>query len=265
MAARLSAIPAPAPMTPRERFERDGFVRIEGALSPGEVERYRGAADQVYERIGTAGAPLHRLAFLGEDPGFVNLLDHRSTLPLVVQVLGDNIHCYHCHLDVHPGPEAARDVWLWHQDGGVINRDLETSPRPRLSVKVAFFLTDVSIPGRGNLVVLPGSHRTDRIEPPAGGSNELPGAQQIVARAGDAIMFDRRLWHMRSPNASEVTRKVLFLAYAYRWIRPRDDMALPEETLAAASPVQRQLLGIADGAADHWLLGAAPALRTRNP
>ena len=141
-----------------------------------------------------------------------------------------------------------------------MNRDLETSPRPRLSVKVAFFLTDVSVPGRGNLVVLPGSQRTDHVEPPADGSNDLPGAQPILAAAGDAVVFDRRLWHMRSPNTSAHTRKVLFLAYAYRWIRPRDDMPIPADLVATASPAQRQLLGIADATIDHWSLGEAPAL-----
>ena len=136
-------------------FEHDGFVTIPGALTSSEVARYRTAVDAVYEREGTVGSPLHRLAFLPDDARFIELLDHRATLPVVRQVLGDNIHCYHCHLDVHPGPEVPRDAWLWHQDGGIVNRDIETSPRPRLSVKVAFFLSDVSGPGRGNLVVLP--------------------------------------------------------------------------------------------------------------
>lgn len=263
MAARLTAIPPLARPTLRARFERDGFVRIPGALTDAEVMRYRRAVDRVAAEHVSEGTMLHRLAFLGEDPSFVKLLDHRATLPLVRQVLGDNIHCYHCHLDVHPGAETPRAVWLWHQDGGVMNRDLETSPRPRLSVKVAFFLSDVSIPGRGNLVVLPGSQRTDRMEPPADGSNDLPGAQPILASAGDAVMFDRRLWHMRSPNTSDVTRRVLFLAYAYRWIRPRDDMPIPADVVAGASPAQRQLLGIADAAVDHWSLGEQPALADR--
>ncbi|HVD69487.1 MAG TPA: phytanoyl-CoA dioxygenase family protein [Actinomycetota bacterium] len=262
MAARLTAIPPLARPTLRDRFERDGSIRIPGALTDAEVARYRRAVDRVAAAHASEGM-LHRLAFLGDDPTFVNLLDHRATLPLVRQVLGDNIHCYHCHLDVHPGAETPRNVWLWHQDGGVVNRDLETSPRPRLSVKVAFFLSDVSIPGRGNLVVLPGSQRTDRMEPPADGSNDLPGAQPILADAGDAVMFDRRLWHMRSPNTSAFTRSVLFLAYTYRWIRPRDDMPMPSDVVAAASPAQRQLLGIADAAIDHWSLGEPPALAAR--
>ena len=102
MAARLTAIPPLARPTLRDRFERDGFVRITGALTDAEVTRYRRAVERVAAEHGSEGTMLHRLAFLGDDPSFVNLLDHRATLPLVRQVLGDNIHCYHCHLDVHP-------------------------------------------------------------------------------------------------------------------------------------------------------------------
>jgi ectoine hydroxylase-related dioxygenase (phytanoyl-CoA dioxygenase family) len=133
---------------------------------------------------------------------------------------------------------------MWHQDGGVQNRDLETSPRPRMSVKVAYFLTDVSVPGRGNFVVLPGSHRLDAIDRPRAG-NDVPGAVPILADPGDAVMFDRRLWHMRSPNRSRLTREALFLAYAYRWVRPRDDLKLSpamtaELTHARPAPARRR-------------------------
>jgi ectoine hydroxylase len=46
----------------------------------------------------------------------------------------------------------------WHQDGGRQNREIETTPRSRLSVKLAYWLADVSEPGRGNLKVVRGSH-----------------------------------------------------------------------------------------------------------
>ncbi|MGH2652047.1 MAG: phytanoyl-CoA dioxygenase family protein, partial [Actinomycetota bacterium] len=144
--------------------------------------------------------------------------------PLIVELLGPNIFMHHCHLDVHPPELDAPQPWMWHQDGGIVNRDLETKPRPRLSVKVAWFLTDVSEPGRGNFVVLPGSHLQNEIDRPPGDDNRLPGAVPVLAKPGDAVLFDRRLWHMRSPNRSEYTRKALFYTYTYRWIRPRDDL-----------------------------------------
>ena len=83
----------------------------------------------------------------------------RRTLATIVDVLGPNIFMYHCHLDVHPPEDEPPRSWRWHQDGGIQNRDLETDPRPRLSLKVAFFLTDLRSPDRGNFLVVPGSHR----------------------------------------------------------------------------------------------------------
>jgi ectoine hydroxylase-related dioxygenase (phytanoyl-CoA dioxygenase family) len=235
-------------------FERDGFAVIPEALSPDEVERLGAAVDRVYaaER-GDDGGPLHLLAFCGREAAFLELLDHPSTMALVVDALGPNVFMYHCHLDVHPPePDLARP-WMWHQDGGVVNRDLEGSPRPRLSVKLAYFLTDVSEPGRGNFVVLPGSHRSNSIQRPPDDDNDLAGAMPVLARAGDAVMFDRRVWHMRSRNASELTRKALFYAYTFRWVRPRDDLEVRADLLHLVTPVREQLLGAAGAAVDRWM------------
>jgi ectoine hydroxylase-related dioxygenase (phytanoyl-CoA dioxygenase family) len=240
----------------RPAFERDGYVVLPGALAPEEVDRLTQAVGRVYarERGSDGRDPLHLLAFCGREAPFIELLDHPFTLPLVVDVLGPNIFMHHCHLDVHPheSPETARP-WMWHQDGGVVNRDLETTPRPRLSVKLAYFLTDVSEPGRGNFVVLPGSHRSNAIERPADEDNDLPGAVPILAGPGDAVLFDRRLWHMRSPNASDMTRKALFYAYTYRWIRARDDLQVRAELAHLITPVRAQLLGAGTEAIDFWM------------
>ena len=255
-------VPPLARPTLRDRFERDGFVTIDGrALATPRSTRYRRRRGPVAART---RFERHDAPPLSRSSGTIR---HSSSCLTIARrcrwccrCWATNIHCYHCHLDVHPGAETPRDVWLWHQDGGVVNRDLETSPRPRLSVKVAFFLTDVSIPGRGNLVVLPGSQRTDRIEPPADRSNDLPGAQPLLAGAGDAVMFDRRLWHMRSPNTSdghpEGAVPGLHLPMDPAARRHADPRRMSSRPLA----VQRQLLGIADAAVDHWSLGEPPAL-----
>lgn len=52
--------------------------------------------------------------------------------------------------------------------------------------------------------------RTDPHDP-------LPGAIGVVVNPGDALPFDRRLWHMRSDNHSEITPVAAFFSYTYRW------------------------------------------------
>jgi ectoine hydroxylase len=243
----------------RERFERNGYLVVEDALEPEHVARLIDAVDRVWsahrETPATLGAdPLHLLAFVGHDPLFLELLDHEPILRLIVDLLGWNVFMYHCHLDVHPpavGPVPA--TWMWHQDGGVQNRDLETHPRPRMSVKVAYFLSDVSECDRGNFSVLPGSHLRDGIDRPLDDRNDLAGAVPILARPGTAVLFDRRLWHMRSENRSSITRKALFFGYTYRWIRARDEMRIPPELFGMITPIRAQLLGSGSSAIGHWI------------
>ncbi len=238
----------------RAALERDGYVLLERVLDAHALERLREAVDRTYvEERGGDGGSLHLLAFCGRDPAFLELIDHPTVLPLVVDVLGPNVFMHHCHLDVHPPETDPQHVWMWHQDGGIVNRDLETEPRPRLSVKVAYFLTDLTESGRGNFMVLPRSHLRNAIHRPPDDDNAIAGAVPVLAAAGDAVLFDRRLWHMRSANRSEYTRKALFYAYTYRWVRPRDDVRVPVELLHLITPVRAQLLGAAVHASDYWM------------
>ena len=241
----------------REVFERDGYVTIEDALDADEVGALSRAVDRTWSARrdtppAVGSAPLHLLGFVGEAEPFIELVDHPEALSLVVDVLGWNVYVYHCHLDVHPPvAETGRRAWMWHRDGGVQNRDLGT-PGPCMSVKVAYFLTDVSEPGRGNFVVVPGSHLRPALRRPPDDDNDIPGAVPILARPGTAVLFDRRLWHMRSENHSALTRKALFYAYTYRWVRPRDDMVIPAERACAMTPVRAQLLGGGASVLGHW-------------
>jgi ectoine hydroxylase-related dioxygenase (phytanoyl-CoA dioxygenase family) len=232
----------------RRELEERGFAVVEGALAPEHVARLREAVDRVRAREGTNGAALHRLGFVGLDDAFVELLDHPATFPLVADVLGWNVYMYHCHLDVHPPAPDAAPQWRWHQDGGRQNVEL-ASPRPRLSLKIAYFLTDVPTAEHGALKVLPGSHTTDTL--PRDG--EPPEAVPLLVRAGTAVVLDRRLWHARGDNRSQATRIALFYAYTYRWIRPRDELGLDPRLLERLGPVKRQLLGAGTSAIGYWI------------
>jgi len=246
-----------APMTAlqRDEFEENGFLVIRGALSEPEVEFCTDALDRTYQAEKTAGrllpgGAMHRLSAIANCRDAVGLIDHPRTFPLVWSVLGWNVHLYHSHLDVHPPLPAPKPFrYMWHQDGGRANRELETDPRPRLSVKLAYWLSDVSEPGRGNLKLVPGSHLRNWVQGPPGPDVEWPdpeGAIEVCVSPGDVVCFDRRLWHARSDNHSQVTRKAIFLGYTLRWLAIRDEN---EALLADAaftgplSPVRKQLLG----------------------
>ncbi len=237
----------------RDQFERDGYLVIRGALSSSEVDFYAGALDRYYDAQIAAGkvapgASMHHLGAVANMPEVVGLIDHPNTFPLVWSMLGWNVHIYHSHLDVHPQIKAPKPYrFEWHQDGGRQNRELETDPRPRLSVKIAYWLSDVSEPGRGNFKVVPGSHLINRIDGPPRRDVEWPepeGSVEVCAAPGDAVFFDRRLWHTRTDNYSDITRKGMFFAYSHRWSFARDenDALYETEEFAGFTPIQKQLL-----------------------
>ncbi len=244
----------------RNYFETQGYLYIPNALSSDKVEYLATAVDKLHKKALETGRakPENHWGFsnfLGEDDAFLNLVDNPTTLPKVWGILGWNIYLYHAHMHVKPPapPDAqAGDGWLeWHQDSGRVNIEMETHPRPRLSLKVAFFLTDVSEAGRGNFYIRPGSHFSDvplseteiSRDPREKTADDIPdGAMPVCVEPGTAVLFDRRLWHSRSPNTSQITRKALFYGYGYRWIRPKDDMEV-EHLYERCDPIRRQLLG----------------------
>lgn len=244
----------------REHFEKQGYLYLPNALSHDLRDRLLNAVDKLYDDALATGRanPQNQWGysnFIGIDDAFLDLVDHPTTLPKVWGILGWNIYLYHAHLHVKPpAPEDAEvgDGWLeWHQDSGRVNIEMETHPRPRLSLKVAYFLTDVSEPGRGNFYIRPGSHYSDvplpeseiSRDPREKTSSDIPDdAIPVCVEPGTAVLFDRRLWHSRSPNTSDITRKALFYGYGYRWIRPKDDMVV-EHLYERSDPIRRQLLG----------------------
>ena len=224
----------------RTKFERDGFVVVDNALPAPMVKGLIEVVDSVKPGVD----------FIGKHDRFLELIDWRRTLPKVWGILGWNIHLYHTHITVTPPvpleDRPSKKRLHWHQDSGRVNLDIETIPAPRISVKVGYFLTDVSERGRGNFSVIPGSHLKDEVEYPADGISNPPEALEVRVPAGTAVIFDRRIWHAGGWNFSDITRKVLFVGYSLRWFHPRDEMTV-SHYMDRCDPIQQQLLGSKTG------------------
>ena len=239
----------------RRRFERDGFFIVQDAVPPELVTELIAAVDRLDVEYRKAngindGELIHILDFVGRDPAFLRLLDWPRTFPKVWGILGWNIQLYHSDMIITPPQpefELHRKKRLeWHQDTGRLNLELEGEPRPRVSLKIGFFLTDTTEPGRGNFTIVPGSHLCNELRMPDDGVSDPEDALTVCVPPGTTVFFDRRLWHSGSPNSSELARKVVFYGYSYRWLRPRDDMTV-EHLFPQCDPIQRQLLGASTG------------------
>jgi ectoine hydroxylase len=232
----------------RKQFDELGYFMVEDALSPQQVAALTETTDAIYERKIAEGHDRKKALFypnfIPDSPLYQDLVDYEKILPKVWEILSWNIYLYHAHLIVTPptGESPNDKTFGWHQDSGRANVEMESHPRPRLSLKVAYFLSDTSEPNRGNFWVIPGSHTWDTIEKPADGVGQPAGAVPVLAKPGTAVFFDRRLWHTATPNWSNITRKVLFYGYGYRWIRTKDDMTV-QSLWDQSDPIRRQLLG----------------------
>ena len=231
----------------RRFFETSGYLVVPDALDPAMNDRLLAVVDRVDARERTAenrGKLLSITNVVHEDPALVDLIDWPTTFPKMWGILGWNIYLYHSHIDVTPPADEQALTWrvAWHQDSMRVNDELETHPRPRLSLKIGFYLTDASQPDRGNTLVLPGSHLRDELDCPADGVSNPEGAEPLCVKAGSAVIIDRRIWHSRSPNLWDQTRKVVWFGYSYRWLRPKDQMTVAH-LYPQLDPIRRQILG----------------------
>ena len=129
----------------------------------------------------------------------------------------------------------------FHQGSGRVNRNTEVSPGPRISLKIGYFLSDVPEEVRGNFYVVPGGHLEGNLQKYE--DKNPDGCIPVCVNRGDAIFFDRRLWHTRSYNHSSIVHKVLFYGYGYRWIRTKNDTTIRPDFFLACDPMRRHLLG----------------------
>jgi hypothetical protein len=215
-------------------FRREGHLLVRGALDEPLRARLEAAVDELYATPHAPGGVFH-------DPVFAELLDLPAVFPHIWGHLGWNIVVDHSQVDVAPPVTApAAPTWAWRQDGHHQDTD------PMLAMTAAYVLSDLSEPGRGAPLVIPGSQLGTTLTRPAPGPDgdyaRPPGAVEITAAPGDALILDGRLWRSPSPNRSTITRKMIFLSYTYRWIHTRDE-AVDGAYRSKMSPLRRQLLG----------------------
>ena len=239
----------------RKSFDEDGFLVVRGALDAPTVDRVRAAtdrlADSFLQKPKVQDRPEYnhldlRPGLLKEEPLF-DLVTHSTTVPLVVQLLSPNIHLHSTALIYKrpENPDAASFRRGWHRDIR-IPRDLGHEHLPRVGIKICYSLTDFHQADCGMTLMARGSHlrpepltiRKDEIDP------DDVEVCDLRLNAGDAMLFENRIFHTAAPNRSDRTSKVLMYGYAYRWMKPEVYLDVPDKRhLEKSDPVMFQLLG----------------------
>jgi ectoine hydroxylase len=228
---------------------------VVGVLDRPLSRRLLGAVDEVAARSSDAGAggQLHLLSGLAQHPDLAEIVDWPPLLALAVELLSPNVYINHSHLDVHP-PHPPTGARRWHRDNGLMGRDMRLLWRdqPRVTVKVAVYLTDVESPDDGALEVVPRSHVDTASRYP---TEEQPDGVPILGPAGTVAAFDARLWHRRRDNLGSRIRRAMFWGYSYRWLTSRDTAFEDVPEWAGLPPIRRQLLGDQTVDPFYWAAG----------
>ena len=207
-------------------FQTSGYLVLPGFLAPDHVALLTQRLERVIERrrrLAAAQAPTNGVTdaegpntrifhILEDDPAFLDLIDYAPLMPYA-----------HAFLIRNPHFHASDAIWevgasdrppQWHPDGGYLR--VLARPTPMMQLKVGYYLSDMREPGRGNLMLVPGSHRSEAEPSPEqrAGYDTMPGAIQVCGPPGTAFMFHNAVWHTRGPCTDPNGLRIM-LYYAY--------------------------------------------------
>jgi Phytanoyl-CoA dioxygenase (PhyH) len=239
----------------RQSFDQDGFLVVRDAVDPQTLNRLIEAGDRLAESFLNKPKVQNRPEYnhldlrpgLLREPALFSLVTHPTTVPLVVQLLSPNIHLHSTAL-IYKRPESPDTPSFrrgWHRDIR-IPRDLGHETLPRVGIKICYCLTDFHQSDCGMTVMARGTHL--RTKPLTIRKGQIDPADEEVCdlrlNAGDALLFENRIFHTAAPNRGDRTSRVLMYGYAYRWMKPEVYLDIPDKQhLEKSDPVTYQLLG----------------------
>ena len=196
------------------------------------------------------------------DEAFLPLITNPRTFSIVAQLLSPWLSLLTSHLIYrHPDPPGSPDTGRlpgWHRDHYMSMRDLGDQHIPRHSLKVAYYLTDLSAPNTGVTMMAAGSNQLKQpIEIPAGQVDPVSKVEPLL-HPGDCVFFENRTWHAGAANLTDRIRKAVMIGYSYDWVTPTDYRQQASELVEKLTPMQRYLVGEpADDALEFDFTGGA--------
>ena len=207
--------------TQRRDFNENGYLIVPQALDRATVDRLIEGGDRLMESFEYEDYYAHRRpGLIQEEDAYASLITNSSTVPLIVQLLGPNIHITNTALIYkHPQSPEMPTVRNWHRDVGV-NLDLGHRGLPRVGLKIGYCLTDFTGPNSGaTMFVRKSNNLSEPLPIPKGKVDPLEFDEPIL-RAGDAFLFESRIYHAAGLNFTDQVAKVAIYGYHYSWIKP---------------------------------------------
>ena len=238
----------------KRQFDEEGYLIMRGALDSETVSSLIEAGD----RLVASDRVLNRQRRPGGlydgfrncvsmDDAFLPLITNPKVFAIVAQLLSPYLSLLTSHLIFrHPDPPGSPDTGRlpgWHRDHYMSMRDLGDQHIPRHSLKVAYYLTDLSEPNSGVTMMAAGSNQLkERIEIPEGQADPATKVEPLL-NPGDCVFFENRTWHAGAANLSGRIRKAVMIGYCYDWITPTDYRQQAPELVEKLTPFERYLVG----------------------
>lgn len=239
-------------MTERHKrmLDDEGYVLLEGFMSPAVLDSLRARVDELYEREGeSAGAEFkqepqtRRLANL-VDKGeiFERIIAMPEILEFVAHVLGPELKL--SSLNARSANPHSDWVQPLHADAGAI-----ADERGFWVCNTVWMLDDFTT-ANGALRVVPGSHRYGRLPQAAlpDPTAPHPGEVLVTGPAGSVVVQNAHLWHGGTANRTDRPRRAVH-GFFTRRDKPQQQyqkQLLRPETQSRLSPALRRLLALDD-------------------
>lgn len=242
----------------RAHWNEEGYLLLKQVLSPKEVHTLLKAVDAVVENyvqseeygtetcrrgISQFGRGAFTIIRAIERTDALDILtDHPKIFGTILSLMGPYLQIMGTQVYIRHPSDAP--LIGFHTDAGPSMQQIHPHPQSLpLQFKVQFFLTDLSRPDSGNFMLVPGSHREPFPSAPMEKGAFPEGAVQVLAAAGDAVIFPWAQWHAVGPNKTDRIRKSVTFRYGQMWCRPYDYERLPSHVLARMTPRRRRLFG----------------------
>ena len=230
-------------------FRKWGYLVVDDALTAAQVETLRAALDEAAARLPArdpSGRPVppaegqfyHQL--LEADERLVFLLDHAPVLTRIRALLGTCVQLHSATARVTRPGAPDQD---WHRDGPwPVDPDGTPIGSTPAQINCGYYL-DRLTRDNGPIAIVPGSHRAP-FKPPRG-HPEFPDQIMVLARPGQAVLFNGWLYHRGVANRSDRPRRACMMCYQNAWMKSFEPFDGPRVTRLRehGTPEQKLLLG----------------------
>ena len=222
-------------------FLKWGYLVIDNALNQDEVNTIREAFNDTFEKLDNVKHI--EVGLLEHDTRFLKLLDNKPVIKRIEAILG---HCIQLHSATARVTEPNTPNQNWHRDGPW-PVDPEGTPFGSIpgQVNCGYYLDELT-EENGPIAVVPGSHKA-LFKPPTQ-DIDLPDQKLILAKPGQAIIFNGWLYHRGLGNKSNSKRRVCLMCYQNSWMKSREtfDGPVSSKLKNNGTDLQKLLLGEVD-------------------